>query len=301
MNAGVIAPAVLGVLIESSGWSVALSALAVGPMIAIVAALFLPRSGAEFKARLAPRAGRRPHPAVPDWSSPTSRQPRRHVHERHHLLPVRDRRDSNVPAGGMTPLEVLDAQLARAQADHGELGALTEVFADEAREHAAKAAERYRAGTARPLEGITVAAKEKHMIAGHRVSEGFCGLARFYRDRDARRSLNGYLMPEPSSTPARRRPSSRSPGLLTRSCGDVTRNPWNTQFSPGGSSGGAGAALAAGFTTLATASDIGGSTRGPSSFTGERGIQSPVWQGARDRSDEPRLLPRRWANGAHGG
>ncbi|WP_059058588.1 MFS transporter [Leucobacter sp. G161] len=54
MVAGVIAPAVLGVLIESSGWSVALSALAVGPVIAIVAALFLPRSGAEFKARLAP-------------------------------------------------------------------------------------------------------------------------------------------------------------------------------------------------------------------------------------------------------
>jgi aspartyl-tRNA(Asn)/glutamyl-tRNA(Gln) amidotransferase subunit A len=55
----------------------------------------------------------------------------------------------------------------------------------------------------------------------------------------------------------------------------VTRNPWNTAFSPGGSSGGSGASLAAGSTTLATGSDIGGSIRIPSSFSGVVGFKPP--------------------------
>ncbi|MFF2502528.1 amidase [Streptomyces sp. NPDC058067] len=55
----------------------------------------------------------------------------------------------------------------------------------------------------------------------------------------------------------------------------VTRNPWNTDAGPGGSSGGAGAALAAGLTTLATASDIGGSTRIPAGFCGVIGYKAP--------------------------
>jgi aspartyl-tRNA(Asn)/glutamyl-tRNA(Gln) amidotransferase subunit A len=55
----------------------------------------------------------------------------------------------------------------------------------------------------------------------------------------------------------------------------VTRNPWNLSATPGGSSGGAGAALAAGMTTLATASDIAGSTRVPAGFTGTVGYKAP--------------------------
>lgn len=49
----------------------------------------------------------------------------------------------------------------------------------------------------------------------------------------------------------------------------------NLDYSPGGSSGGSAAALAAGMTTLATASDIGGSTRLPASFTGTVGYKPP--------------------------
>ncbi len=55
----------------------------------------------------------------------------------------------------------------------------------------------------------------------------------------------------------------------------VTRNPWHPDYSPGGSSGGSGAALAAGSTTLATGSDIGGSIRIPASFCGVVGFQPP--------------------------
>jgi Asp-tRNA(Asn)/Glu-tRNA(Gln) amidotransferase A subunit family amidase len=55
----------------------------------------------------------------------------------------------------------------------------------------------------------------------------------------------------------------------------VTRNPWNPEYGVGGSSGGAGAALAAGTTTLASGSDIGGSIRLPASFCGVVGFKPP--------------------------
>ena len=55
----------------------------------------------------------------------------------------------------------------------------------------------------------------------------------------------------------------------------ITRNPWNLQYTPGGSSGGSAAALAAGFTTLATGSDMGGSIRMPASQCGLYGFKPP--------------------------
>src|SRR5690606_24406060 len=55
----------------------------------------------------------------------------------------------------------------------------------------------------------------------------------------------------------------------------VTRNPFNREMSPGGSSGGSGAALAAGTTVLATGSDIAGSIRIPSAYCGTVGFKPP--------------------------
>ena len=55
----------------------------------------------------------------------------------------------------------------------------------------------------------------------------------------------------------------------------VTRNPWNEEITPGGSSGGSGAALAVGATVLATGSDIGGSIRFPASMSGVVGFKPP--------------------------
>ena len=55
----------------------------------------------------------------------------------------------------------------------------------------------------------------------------------------------------------------------------ITRNPWNPDYTPGGSSGGSGAALASGTAYLASGSDIGGSIRIPASFSGVVGFKAP--------------------------
>jgi aspartyl-tRNA(Asn)/glutamyl-tRNA(Gln) amidotransferase subunit A len=62
-------------------------------------------------------------------------------------------------------------------------------------------------------------------------------------------------------------------GTTENKLGDACRNPWNTERTPGGSSGGAAAALASGLCTLATGSDGGGSIRIPASFSGVFGIK----------------------------
>lgn len=67
-----------------------------------------------------------------------------------------------------------------------------------------------------------------------------------------------------------------------------TRNPWNTEKSPGGSSGGSAAALAAGMTPLATTSDGGGSVRGPASACGLVGYKPTM--GAIGRNVLPRWI-----------
>jgi amidase len=63
-------------------------------------------------------------------------------------------------------------------------------------------------------------------------------------------------------------------GASTRAWG-TTHNPWNLEYSPGGSSAGSGAALAAGFATLAMGSDMGGSIRVPASQVGLYGFRPP--------------------------
>ncbi|MFW0797050.1 amidase family protein [Gordonia sp. CPCC 205515] len=174
----------------------------------------------------------------------------------------------------VSPVEVLEAQLRRVDEVDGELGAIIERMDGEALTQARESERRYRDGDARPLDGITVAVKEKHAIAGHRVTEGSLAWDGIEATTDhptvERLRAAGAVFHARTATPE----FSITTYTQSRKWG-VTRNPWDPQFSPGGSSGGAGAALAAGMTTLATASDIGGSTRGPAAFTGTVGYKAP--------------------------
>ncbi|MGV0811319.1 amidase [Mycolicibacterium boenickei] len=183
----------------------------------------------------------------------------------------------------LSPLDVLEAQIEQIETHNGDtatgVNAFTETLFDEARTSARRAADTYArcAATGQeppPLLGITVATKEKHGIAGLRLEQGLAA----HRGRIAEhdhpvveriRAAGGIIHARTTS------PEFSCATVTHSPMWGVTRNPWNRTTSPGGSSGGAGAALAAGFTTLATASDIAGSTRIPAGFTGTVGYKAP--------------------------
>lgn len=175
----------------------------------------------------------------------------------------------------LSPVELMDAVIARTEAVNGEINALTETLFDEARLAARQAAAKYARGRdLTPLLGLPVAAKEKHGLKGKTLSQGLVArkdeLAVADHPVIERIKCAGGIIHARTTTPE------FSCATVTHSpLWGVTRNPWNPEFSPGGSSGGSGAALAAGLAPLATASDIAGSTRLPASFTGTVGFKAP--------------------------
>jgi aspartyl-tRNA(Asn)/glutamyl-tRNA(Gln) amidotransferase subunit A len=175
----------------------------------------------------------------------------------------------------LSPVELMDAVIARTEAVNGEINALTETLFDEASAAAREAADKYaRGGDLMPLLGLPVATKEKHGLTGRTLSQGLVARKDQLASEDhpviSRIRHAGGIVHARTTTPE------LSCATVTHSpLWGITRNPWNLRFSPGGSSGGAGAALAAGFAPLATASDIAGSTRLPASFTGTVGFKAP--------------------------
>jgi Asp-tRNA(Asn)/Glu-tRNA(Gln) amidotransferase A subunit family amidase len=174
----------------------------------------------------------------------------------------------------LSPVELMTAVIDRAEKVEPQLHAFADTRYDEALELAREAERRYAAGEARALDGLPVAVKEEAPIAGHPNRLGSIPLKDEVAAHTAvfvQRILDaGGIVHARTTTPE----FSCAPVTWSRLWG-VTRNPWNTAFSPGGSSGGSGASLAAGSTTLATGSDIGGSIRIPSSFCGVVGFKPP--------------------------
>jgi aspartyl-tRNA(Asn)/glutamyl-tRNA(Gln) amidotransferase subunit A len=157
------------------------------------------------------------------------------------------------------------------------VNAFAETFYEQALTQARAAEFRYgRNGpdAPRPLEGLLVAVKEEAPIAGLHNTLGSLTLRDVVADQTAvfvQRIIDaGGIVHARTTTPE----FSCAPVTWTKLWG-VTRNPWHTAYSPGGSSGGSGAALAAGTATLATGSDIGGSIRIPASFCGVVGFKPP--------------------------
>jgi len=194
----------------------------------------------------------------------------------------------------ITPSEVLEAQIQRVKKYNGEynvsrrdlvneldtfnagkVNAITFDNFAEARTLAKEADERYRKGTARKLEGITVGVKDDVSVKGWRIDAASLPL----KDAEPRtadeamiRKLReeGAIFVFQTTVPEQY----LSPMTWSRLYG-VSRNPWNLYYGTGGSSGGSGAALAAGFCTLATGSDMGGSVRIPSAMNVVYGFKPP--------------------------
>ncbi|MDK3019682.1 amidase [Pseudodonghicola flavimaris] len=184
----------------------------------------------------------------------------------------------------LSPLELLDAQIARAEAVKDPVNALTDCYFDEARSAARAAADRWARGAPLgALDGLTVAAKDESYIAGKRTSFGSLITRDFVPEETS--VNNERIMAQGGIIHARTAtPEFSCAGVTWSRLWGVTRNPWNPEMTPGGSSGGSGAALAAGMTTLATGSDIGGSIRIPASCCGLVGYKPPY---GRNPDDPP--------------
>ena len=176
----------------------------------------------------------------------------------------------------LSPVELVKAVIDRAAAVEPAINAFAQTFFDEAMAQARDAEARYAGGGKPPraLDGLLVAVKEEAPITGHKNTLGSLALRDMIADHTAvfvQRILDaGGIVHARTTTPE----FACAPVTWSKLWG-VTRNPWNLAFSPGGSSGGSGASLAAGSTTLATGSDIGGSIRIPASFCGVVGFKPP--------------------------
>jgi amidase len=183
--------------------------------------------------------------------------------------------------GTLSPVELLEALIQRAEQVEPKINAFSFEYFDEAGAAARQAEQRYRRGDARPLEGIPVAIKDESFIKGQKTTNGSLLLRDYVAPTTSmtvERLLEaGAIVHARTTTPE----FSISPITVSRLWG-VSRNPWNLAVTCGGSSGGSGAALAAGTTTLANGSDIAGSIRIPASLCGVVGYKAPYGRNPED-------------------
>ena len=181
----------------------------------------------------------------------------------------------------ITPLRLLEQSLGRLDALEPVLNAFTHVDRDGALAAATAATARQAAGARLgPLDGIPVSVKDNIFVAGLPARWGSLLFREHIPDRDdicvERLRAAGAVIVGKTTTPELAmlgRTDSRLSG--------VTRSPWDPALTPGGSSGGASASVAAGITTLAIGTDMGGSTRLPASYTGLVGMRPSTGRIAR--------------------
>ena len=174
----------------------------------------------------------------------------------------------------LSPVEVAEACLARIEALDAEINAFCHLDPETSRAQAEESETRWMSGSPRSrLDGVPVAIKDLLLTKGWPTRRGSLTVdAKGPWDDDAPsvarlREAGAVLIGKTTTPEFGWKGSTDSP--LT----GVTRNPWNKRKTPGGSSGGSSAALAARFCPLALGTDGGGSIRIPASFAGIYGIK----------------------------
>jgi Asp-tRNA(Asn)/Glu-tRNA(Gln) amidotransferase A subunit family amidase len=177
-----------------------------------------------------------------------------------------------IRSGELSPVEAVEHTLARIDALDGRLNAFTVTFPDEARA-AARGCER-RAGNDDhlPLLGVPVSIKDHIWMTGAPATNGSVALRDFVPTEDCalvqRIRRSGAIIVGKTNNP-----EFVYRGYTDNDLYGLTRNPWDLERTPGGSSGGSGAAVAAGMAPLSVGTDGGGSIRIPSSFCGITGLK----------------------------
>src|SRR6478672_2354397 len=176
-----------------------------------------------------------------------------------------------VRAGEVSPKELVRLSLSRIERLDPELNAFRKVLAEKALLEAEQAEARLKAGEERPLLGVPIAIKDEVDVAGEVNTHGTDGFSEPAKEdsemvrrlREAGAIIVGLtLLPEMAIC-----------GFSESATYGVTRNPWNPQRTPGGSSGGSASAVAAGLVPIASAGDGAGSIRIPSASCGLFGLK----------------------------
>jgi amidase len=176
----------------------------------------------------------------------------------------------------ISSLELTDFYIDRIERLDGAINAVVVRDFDRARAAAIAADAEFAAGNAKgPLHGVPMTIKESYNIEGLRTTWGIPMFKENVAtsDSEAVRSFKGAGAVFLGKTNV---PLSLADFQSYNDIYGVTNNPWNVARIPGGSSGGAAAALAAGFTGLECGSDIGGSIRNPAHYCGVYG-HKPTW------------------------
>jgi aspartyl-tRNA(Asn)/glutamyl-tRNA(Gln) amidotransferase subunit A len=173
----------------------------------------------------------------------------------------------------VSPVELIDAVLARVARVNPGLNALCTVTDEEARDAASAAEVAVMTGEPLgPLHGVPVSVKDVILTRRVRTTGGSPLFAEHYPEEDAvaveRLRAAGAILLGKSNTPEFGHKAVTDNPLF-----GATRNPWDLGRTPGGSSGGAAAAVAAGLGPLALGTDAGGSIRLPASFCGVFGFK----------------------------
>jgi aspartyl-tRNA(Asn)/glutamyl-tRNA(Gln) amidotransferase subunit A len=175
--------------------------------------------------------------------------------------------------GKFTPLEVCESVFSRIEQINPKINALVTIDHAGARESAEQSTKRWGNRTAfGPLDGVPLSVKDNIPVRGLRSTWG----SKLYADYipktdelpiDRLRSQGVVILGKTNC------PEFTLQGYTDNLLFGATRNPWNLELTPGGSSGGAAAAVAAGLGRIAIGTDGGGSIRRPASHTGLVGLK----------------------------
>jgi Asp-tRNA(Asn)/Glu-tRNA(Gln) amidotransferase A subunit family amidase len=200
-----------------------------------------------------------------------------------------------IAARELSPAEVTANALERIDEVNPTLNAFCAVYADEAKAEADQRTRELSSSNARgPLHGVPVAIKDGTPTKGRRTTLGSYAYENWIPDDDAaivialRRA--GAIVVGKTTLPEFAHSSFTESPLL-----GITRNPWNVAHTPGGSSGGAGAAVASGCVPLAEGTDMGGSVRIPAAWCGLVGLKPSLGRIPQD------ILPSTFDTLAHHG
>ena len=179
-----------------------------------------------------------------------------------------------IRAGHVSVTEVLEAHLGQIATHNPTLNAVITLDAEQARKQAREADEALAHGEIwGPLHGVPFTLKDAHATAGMRTTTGFPPLADYVPQEDSPvaarlKAAGGILIGKTNVHMMLADPAQSINPIFGR-----TKNPWNSERTPGGSSGGAAAALAAGMTPFEIGTDLTGSIRIPAHFCGVFGLK----------------------------